>query len=547
MNTFTPADFDFTFLEEGFCARDMVEQRINELSMSDDKDAFYVADLGDVLKKHLRWVRAMPRVTPFYAVKCNNSRAVVMMLASLGTGFDCASKNEIELVQSLGVDPSRIIYANPCKEISHLKYASAHGVKMMTFDSEEELVKVARCHENAKLVLRIATDDSKAVFQLSVKFGATLKSCLRLLERAQVLGLDIIGVSFHMGCGCTDPETYTQAISDARCVFDMGVSTRHHVKRSTQSPAELGYNMTLLDIGGGFPGSDDFKLKFEEFTAVINPALDKHFPADCGVQVIGEPGSYYVISAYMLAVNIIAKKVVMTEQSASDDEDDGAKDRTLMYYVNDGIYSSFNEVIFNPAYGLPRLHKKPKPGERMYPCSIWGQTCDGLDRIAERCILPDLQVGEWLLFNNMGAYSVTLSTTFNGFHKPDVHYVMSRSACVQKGTAVSGCRLCGGTRRCGVGLDETRLVVPRLPPLRYRAAAPVVVSGRLSALFRRLLYGGLGVRAGWAVEIHSNTFSRSLLRGCAPPLKRRVPTACRRATTESSLVLLAKPRPARVL
>lgn len=60
--------------------------------LQDDRDAFYVCDLGDVLKKHLRWARALPRVTPFYAVKCNDSRAVVMTLASLGAGFDCASK-----------------------------------------------------------------------------------------------------------------------------------------------------------------------------------------------------------------------------------------------------------------------------------------------------------------------------------------------------------------------------------------------------------------------------------------------------------------------
>lgn len=134
-----------------------------------------------------------------------------------------------------------------------------------------------------RLVLRIATDDSKAVCRLSVKFGATLKSSRLLLERAKDLGLDVIGVSFHVGSGCTDPETYSQAISDARYVFDMGVSSllRFKKKKKNQSTliyaiiytqsekcfvhqAELGYNMTLLDIGGGFPGSDDTKLKFEE-------------------------------------------------------------------------------------------------------------------------------------------------------------------------------------------------------------------------------------------------------------------------------------------
>ncbi|KAG5855992.1 hypothetical protein ANANG_G00002980 [Anguilla anguilla] len=278
-----------------------------------------------------------------------------------------------------------------------------------------------------QLVLRIATDDSKALCRMSAKFGATLESSRLLLECAWELGLDIIGVSFHVGSGCTDPETYSQAISDARCVFDMG--------------AELGYNMTLLDIGGGFPGSDDSKLKFEEFTAVVNPALDKYFPADSVVQVIAEPGRYYVTSAYTLAVNIIAKKVVIREQSAcngkiwenatgatcSISKADGANNRTLMYYVNEGVYGSFVDVIFSYAHFLATPHKKLKPGERTYPCSIWGQTCDGLDRIVEQCILPDLQVGEWLLFHNMGAYTIPMYCTFNGFQKPDIHYVMSRS------------------------------------------------------------------------------------------------------------------------
>ncbi|XP_076155759.1 ornithine decarboxylase [Alosa pseudoharengus] len=420
MNSFTPADFDFTLLEEGFCARDIVDQNINEMSMSDDKDAFYVADLGDVLKKHLRWARALPRVQPFYAVKCNDSKAVVMTLASVGAGFDCASKTEIQLVQSLGVESSRIIYANPCKQVSQIKYASAHGVQMMTFDNEVELMKVARCHDSAKLVLRIATDDSKAVCRLSIKFGATLKNSRLLLERARELGLDVIGVSFHVGSGCTDPETYTKAISDARCVFDMG--------------AELGYDMTLLDIGGGFPGSEDAKLKFEEITAVINPALDKYFPVDSGVKVIAEPGRYYVASAYTLAVNIIAKKVVMNEQSASDEEDDGTNDRTVMYYVNDGVYGSFNCILYDHAHVLPTLHKKAKPDERLYPCNIWGPTCDGLDRIVENSTLPDLQVGDWLLFENMGAYTVAAASTFNGFQRPDIHYVMTRAAwqCMQQ-------------------------------------------------------------------------------------------------------------------
>ncbi|XP_053565660.1 ornithine decarboxylase [Bombina bombina] len=412
MNSFSNDDFDFSFLEEGFTARDILEQKINEVSSSDDKDAFYVADLGDIVKKHLRWFKALPRVTPFYAVKCNDSKAIVKTLSILGAGFDCASKTEIQLVQSIGVTPERIIYANPCKQVSQIKYAASCGVEKMTFDSEVELMKVARNHPNAKLVLRIATDDSKAVCRLSVKFGATLKTSRTLLERAKELNVEIIGVSFHVGSGCTDPQTFVQAVSDARCVFDMG--------------AELGFNMYLLDIGGGFPGSEDVKLKFEEVTSVINPALDKYFPAESGVKIISEPGRYYVASAFTLAVNIIAKKVMLTEQTGSDDEDDSAVDKTVMYYVNDGVYGSFNCILYDHAHVKPVLQKKPKPDEKFYSSSIWGPTCDGLDRIVDRFDLPELQVGDWMLFENMGAYTVAASSTFNGFQRPTLYYVMSR-------------------------------------------------------------------------------------------------------------------------
>nr|XP_037862955.1 ornithine decarboxylase-like [Chlorocebus sabaeus] len=410
MNNFGNEEFDCHFLDEGFTAKGILDQKINEVSFSDDKDAFYVADLGDILKKHLRWLNALPRVTPFYAVKCNDSKAIVKTLAAVGTGFDCASKTEIQLVQSLRVPPERIIYANPCKQVSQTKYAANNGVQMMTFDSEVELMKVARAHPKAKLVLQIATDDSKAVCRLSVKFGATLRNSRLLLERAKEVNIDVVGVSFHVGSGCTDPETFVQAISDTRCVFDMG--------------AEVGFSMYLLDIGGGFPGSEDVKLKFEEITSIINPALDRYFLSDSGVRIIAKPGRYYVASAFTLAVNIISKKIVLKEQTGSDDEDESSE-QTFMYYVNDGVYGSFNCILYDHVHVKPLLQKRPKPDKKYYSSSIWGPICDGLDRIVERCDLPKMHVGDWMLFENMGAYTVAAASTFNGFQRLVIYYVMS--------------------------------------------------------------------------------------------------------------------------
>ncbi|OBS73496.1 hypothetical protein A6R68_15966 [Neotoma lepida] len=130
---------------------------------------------------------------------------------------------------------------------------------------------------------------------------------------------------FHVG--------FLQALSDACCVFDMGT--------------EVGFSMYLLDIGGGFPGSEDTKFKFEEITSVINPALDKYFLPDSGVTVIAVTGRYYVASAFTLVVNTIAKNTVWKEQTSSDDEDESSE-KTFMYYVNDGVYGSFNCILYNP-------------------------------------------------------------------------------------------------------------------------------------------------------------------------------------------------------
>lgn len=404
---------DFTMVEEGFAARDLMEEIINDVSQTEDRDAFFVADLGDVVKKHIRFLKALPRVKPFYAVKCNSSKGVVQTLAELGAGFDCASKTEIELVQSIGVTSENIIYANPCKQISQIKYAAKNGVQMMTFDNEVELSKVSRNHQNAKMVLRIATDDSKSSGRLSVKFGAPLKSCRRLLEMAKNLNVDVIGVSFHVGSGCCDSKAYVQSISDARLVFEMA--------------SEFGYKMWLLDIGGGFPGTDDAKVRFEEIAAVINPALDLYFPEGSAVEIIAEPGRYYVASAFSLAVNVIAKKVVQLDNCGSDDEEIGPN-KNIMYYVNDGVYGSFNCIFFDHAHPKPILQKKPSPDQPVYTSSLWGPTCDGLDKIAECLQLPELHVGDWLLFENMGAYTVAASSTFNGFQKTDIHYAMPRAS-----------------------------------------------------------------------------------------------------------------------
>ncbi|XP_042360265.1 ornithine decarboxylase-like [Plectropomus leopardus] len=400
-------------LDSGERISDFIQDKIKELHSVDSEEPFYVASLDCVFKKHLRWLTELPRVKPFYAVKCNNTAAVLRMISALDIGFDCASKGEIQLVLSLGVTPDKIIYAHTTKPLSHIKYACAHGVDMMTFDNEDELLKISLCHAKAKLVLRIAVDDSESLLRLSSKFGARLVSVGKLLKRAAELGLDVIGVSFHVGSGCMGSLAFKHAIEDARHVFD--------------TANLLGFQMTLLDIGGGFSGRDDFQVKFEEFSEVINGALDKFFPPSSKVQIIAEPGRYYVESAFTLVANVFAKRAISDDLDEHSNGDENSPERIMMYYLNDGVYGSLSCLINDAAHSKvePYLHRAVKSSEQRYRSVIWGPTCDSIDKVTNSCWIPELHVGDWLLIDNMGAYSVSLSTDFNGFERAHIYPVVT--------------------------------------------------------------------------------------------------------------------------
>lgn len=375
-----------------------------EIASRKNEKPFYVANMLDIYKKHIQWIENLPRVKPFYAVKCNNLPEVIAFLALNGTGFDCASKQEIDQVLALGVDPSKIIYANPCKTRSFIKHANSVGINVMTFDNELELHKIASVHPNAKLVLRIKGDDSHSICKFNIKFGADLSKCQSLLETATKLNLAVIGVSFHNGSNCEDTVAFEKTIADCRQIFDLA--------------KQLGHSMYLLDIGGGFPGHETkLGIPFKQYAQVINTAIDKHFPKvdpisgeETNYEIIAEPGRYYVASAFVFCAMVIAKKV---------ERDAVTGKECYSYYINDGVYGAFNNVIFD--------HQTPTPvtigamdEQPTHLTTLWGPTCDSIDCIRKNFMFPELEIGEWISFKNMGAYTQVASSNFNGFEKASV-------------------------------------------------------------------------------------------------------------------------------
>ena len=269
----------------------------------------------------------------------------------------------------------------------------------MTFDNSDELYKIKRFFPDAELFLRILTDDSTSLCRLSDKFGASLDTTMNLLALAKELELNVTGVSFHVGSGASDPQSFDKAVRDARFVFDQA--------------ADVGYSLKTLDVGGGFSGD-----LFESMADVLSKSLDENFPST--VRIIGEPGRYYVASAFTLACNIIARR---------DFRDPATTQTNYMLYLNDGVYGNFSSLIFDHQIASPRILSKRDRSTHSTEYSLWGPSCDGIDRITGTCTLHGLlDVGDWLYFEEMGAYTKCSATKFNGFtDKHDVLYVSSES------------------------------------------------------------------------------------------------------------------------
>lgn len=377
-----------------------------------EEDPFIVADMSKIKEALSLWHEKLPQVHPFYAVKCNNDIEVLKYMVEQGVNFDCASKNEIEMMLNLGVSPDRIIYANPCKTSSYLRYSEAHDVNLTTVDNADELRKIKQYHPNCGILIRIATDDSNAQCQLSNKFGCTIDDAMnKLLVEAKELDLNIRGVAFHIGSGAKDTDPINVAIRDSRIIFDSAI--------------ELGFkNVNILDIGGGFEMDT-----WEESSKMVNYSLNKHFPRnfvdDLGIKFIAEPGRFMVANVFTLATHVIAKRDIPNNLEGIE----------AMLYINDGVYGNLNCIIFDHQHPEAKLFKTnnfnkdddyiDEKGQYSHYYSIWGPTCDGLDCVSTKAGFNNqILVGDWIYFPNIGAYSSVASTCFNGFlNSSEVIYI----------------------------------------------------------------------------------------------------------------------------
>lgn len=359
----------------------------------------FVVDHDELRKNYAAFKKYLPRVQAYYAVKANSDAAIVQTFYEAGASFDVASMAEFRTVhENIKHLPAKerqnfiwdkIIYANPIKDVATLVELDPYK-PLVTYDNLAEIGKLKQHAPHAGLVLRIRVPNTGAVVELSSKFGASGGEAVDLIQAAFEAGLTVEGLSFHVGSQSTNFSNYVQALHLAAEIF-----REAHARGFPQ--------VKILDIGGGFPAPYDKHVRpFRELAKTISAELKRLFPPD--IEILAEPGRFFVATAATAISSVIGKAV---------------RDGRQCYYINDGVYHTFSGVIFDHIQYHFRAFKRGAT----QVCSVFGPTCDALDTISLSEELPDLELGDFLYSENVGAYTHASSTWFNGFPPAKVVHV----------------------------------------------------------------------------------------------------------------------------
>lgn len=323
--------------------------------------------------------------TAMYAVKCNPDPAVLRAVWAGGVRhFDCASTAEIGLVRTM-FPAASIHFMHPVKSRPAIRDAwQRHDVRDFVLDSADELGKILQetgAGAGLGLFVRLALPKSNALYDLSGKFGAPPDEVVRLLRAARP-DAERLGLHFHVGSQCMEPDAYARALALAGAVI-----------REAAVPVEV------IDIGGGFPVSypDVTPPPLEAFMAAVG-ATFRGLALPEGTGLWAEPGRALVAGGASVILQVQLR-------------------RGNALYVNDGVYGSLSDAGA-PGFRFPVRLVGRQTAAMQQAFELFGPTCDSADRMRGPFLLPsEVHEGDWIEVGQLGAYGAALRTAFNGFDR----------------------------------------------------------------------------------------------------------------------------------
>ena len=342
------------------------------------------------IKSACSWFKSNFPGQILYAVKTNPNEKVIKYIGDSGIDqFDVASINEIKLIRKI-FPKARAYYMNTIKSREHIKEAYFnYNVKDFAVDTKDELQKIIEATNNPKdlnLYIRISISNEHAEIDLSQKFGALPSEGLGLLRLAKAHAKKV-GLSFHVGSQCMHPISYSQGIRELGNI----------IKKTKIVP-------DFINVGGGFPSiyPDLLPQPLENYMSEIKKTLD-NLKLEKKPEILCEPGRALVAESGSSIIRVTLRK-------------------KQKLYINDGTYGSlFDAGVPNFVLPTRMIPNGRISSKKMTPYSLYGPTCDSIDYMKGPFVLPNnLKEGDYIEVGQLGAYSLTFRTQFNGFYSDEI-------------------------------------------------------------------------------------------------------------------------------
>ena len=365
--------------------KDTGEQVAFSMPCTENYDGPVLAVSEQRLRSNARsFIAAMPRVRPHFAVKANPDPEILRIFKEEGCCFEIASSAELQSMVDLDVNLETVFYSNPIKSPASIRQAAAAGIQWFVVDTPEEVVKLAAIKPDAKLYLRSEVSNEGSVWPLAGKFGASSSGIIATIEAAKNTGMQITGVTFHVGSQCANINNWIEGIRSAKNIF-------------AQLEAN-GWTPELLNLGGGYP------IQFtgiEPTIAEIGVAINKELEAIPNtIQIMAEPGRFLVGSAGCLVTQVVGL---------------ATRDEKRWLYLDTGTYGGLMELAEDFSSNIV--------SQRGGETCLWtmaGPTCDSIDVFGEYSLPSSMEVEDLLFITNLGAYCTTCACDFNGFPIPNM-------------------------------------------------------------------------------------------------------------------------------
>ena len=367
------------------------------------KTPYIKIDLEEIVLNFQCFAQEFPSSELLFSMKACPVPEVLETLIENGSGFECSSLEEIEMLLALGIDGKSILYGNPIKKRSDVKRAADIGIRRFSFDSEDDLLNIISMANSPELHCRVKVAVSGAAWPLNRKFGSPVDEAITLISKAHAMGQRNIGISFHVGSQQENENSWSEAIQSFDRIFS-------HLN-------DEGIKIQFLNIGGGFPSKfkerDPFaNVSLRQSSRKIENAIkeieQRYYPIK---KVILEVGRSFVASSGTLYSEVIK----VTDYS---DEH--------WVYIDSGVFNGFFEAVGESL----KFYPDPVNENKVRPCILAGPTCDSFDILYPDSKVPiteGVKPGDILKFKNCGAYNYSYAMShFNGYKPIGIKIVDAR-------------------------------------------------------------------------------------------------------------------------